>query len=189
EILTARKVEGLCVEGSAKVVTFGDGTEVRSHVVVIATGGSYRELDAPGVAELSGRGVYYGSADIEAADCVGRDIYIIGGANSAGQAALYYSRIAKSVTLVVRADALGRSMSYYLIQQLGAIDNVAVRLCTVVDEAYGSEHLEGLALRHLPSGATERVEASHLFVFIGAEPYTDWLAGVVRGDDRGLLLT
>src|SRR5262249_51322787 len=143
EILTTREVTGLGVDGAAKRVTFGDGTQVRAHIVVIATGVSYRAMDAPGCAELTGRGVFYGSAATEAADCVDEDVYIVGGANSAGQAALFFSRVARSVTLVVRGDALERSMSYYLIQQLQAIDNVAVRLCTVVDEAYGNEHLDG----------------------------------------------
>ncbi len=189
EILTTRDVTALCVDGSAKLVTFADGSEVRAHVVVIATGVSYRDLDAPGVAGLSGRGVYYGSAATEAADCIDRDVYIVGGANSAGQSAVFFSRVAKSVTLVVRGDALERSMSYYLIEQLRGIDNVAVRLCTVVDEVYGDEHLDGLTLRHLPSGSTERVEASHLFVFIGAEPRTEWLTDVLERDGRGFLLT
>jgi thioredoxin reductase (NADPH) len=155
EILTARDVTELCVDGAAKLVSFGDGTQVRTHVVVVATGVSYRDLEAPGCSDLTGRGVFYGSAATEAADCEGDDVYIVGGANSAGQAALFFSRVAKSVTLVVRGDSLERSMSYYLIQQLQGIDNVFVRLCTVVDEAYGDEHLDGLTLRHLPTGSTE----------------------------------
>jgi thioredoxin reductase (NADPH) len=171
------------------VVSFGDGTEVAAHAVIIATGVAYRDLQAPGVAELSGRGVYYGSTMTEAADCAGRDVYIVGGANSAGQAASFFSRYAKSVTLVVRGDALERSMSHYLIEQLHALDNVLVRLDTVVEQAEGNEHLECLRLRHLPSGATEQVQCSHVFVFIGAQPRTGWLAGVLERDQRGFLLT
>ncbi len=189
EILTARDVVELSADGSAKVVTFGDGSQVRAHVVVVATGVSYRDLDAVGCADLTGRGVYYGSAATEAEDCRDRDVYIVGGANSAGQAALFFSRVAKSVTLVVRGDALEHSMSYYLIQQLRAIPNVDVRLCTVVDEVVGDEHLDALVLRDLPTGGTERVDASHLFVFIGAQPRTDWLTGVLERDQRGFLLT
>jgi len=189
EILTARDVTGLRASGSARVVSFGDGTEVAAHAVVIATGVSYRDLDAPGVTELSGRGVYYGSASTEAQECAGRDVYIVGGANSAGQAAVFFSRMAKSVTLVVRGDSLERGMSHYLIEQLHVIDNVTVRLCTVVDEAHGHKHLEALTLRHVPSGTSERVDASHMFVFIGAQPRTDWLAGVLERDERGFLLT
>ena len=189
EILTTRDVTGLQARGPARVVTFGDDTEIAAHAVIIATGVAYRDLDAPGVAELSGRGVYYGSAATEAVACADRDVYIVGGANSAGQAASFFSRYAKSVTLVVRGDSLERGMSHYLIEQLRALANVSVRLCTVVDEAHGDEHLECLSLRHLPSGATERVQASHMFIFIGAQPRTDWLAGVLDRDERGFLLT
>ena len=189
EILTTRDVTGLEARGPARVVSFSDGTEVAAHAVIIATGVSYRDLDAPGVAELSGRGVYYGSAATEAAACADADVFIVGGANSAGQAAVFFSRYAKSVTLVVRGDSLERGMSHYLIEQLQALDNVSMRLCTVVDQAHGDEHLERLSLRHLPSGTTEQVQASHVFVFIGAQPRTDWLAGVLERDERGFLLT
>jgi thioredoxin reductase (NADPH) len=189
EILTTRDVTGLEARGPARVLVFGDGTEVAAHAVIIATGVSYRDLDAPGVAGLSGRGVYYGSVATEAASCAGQDVFVVGGANSAGQAASFFSRHAKSVTLVVRGDSLERGMSHYLIEQLQALDNVSVRLCTVVEEARGDEHLECLSLRHLPSGATEEVQTSHLFIFIGAQPRTDWLAGVLDRDERGFLLT
>src|ERR671931_200284 len=139
--------------------------------------------------ELAGRGVYYGSAATEAAACADGDVYVVGGANSAGQAASFFSRYAKSVTLLVRGDSLERGMSHYLIEQLRALENVSVRLCTVVEEAHGEEHLEALSLRHLPSGTTEQVQASHVFIFIGARPRTDWLAGVLDRDRRGFLLT
>jgi thioredoxin reductase (NADPH) len=189
EILTTRDVTGLQARGPARVVTFGDGTEVAAHVVIVATGVSYRDLDAPGVGDLCGRGVYYGSAATEAADCADRDVFIVGGANSAGQAASFFSRYAKSVTLIVRADSLERGMSRYLVDQLQALDNVSARLCTVVDEAHGDGHLEGLTLRHLPSGTTDQVQTSHMFVFIGAQPRTDWLATVLDRDERGFVLT
>jgi thioredoxin reductase (NADPH) len=189
EILTSRDVTELCVDDAAKVVSFGDGTQVRTHVVVVATGVSYRDLDAMGCAELTGRGVYYGSAATEADDCRDRDVYIVGGANSAGQAALFFARVAKSVTLLVRGDSLERGMSYYLIQQLNSVENISVRLCTVVDEVFGQEHLDSLTLRHLPTGSTEQVETSHLFVFIGAQPRTEWLEAVLERDNRGFLLT
>ena len=189
EILTTGEVTEMCVDGAAKVVTLADGSQVRAHVVVIATGVSYRDLDAPGVAELSGRGVFYGSASTQAADCANEEVYIVGGANSAGQAALFFNRMAKSVTLVVRGNSLEKSMSYYLIEQLRGIDNVDVRLCTVVEQAFGDEHLDGLALRDVRSGASERVDASHLFVFIGAQPRTDWLTDVLERDSSGFVLT
>jgi thioredoxin reductase (NADPH) len=189
EILTTRDVIGLEARGPARVVSFGDGTEVAAHAVIIATGVSYRDLDAPGVGRLCGRGVYYGSAATEAVACADHDVFIVGGANSAGQAASFFSRHAKSVTLVVRGDALERSMSHYLIEQLQALDNVSVRLGTVVDEAHGDEHLDCLTLRHLRSAATEQVQTSHMFIFIGAQPRTDWLAGVLDRDERGFILT
>jgi thioredoxin reductase (NADPH) len=189
EILTARDVTGLEARGSARIVSFGDGTEIAAHTVIIATGVSYRNLEVPGVAEFSGRGVYYGSAATEAADCVDRDVYIVGGANSAGQAAVFFARMAKSVTLLVRGDSLERGMSQYLIEQLQSLDNVSVRLDTCVEEVHGDGHLEGLSLHHLPSGATEQVPTSHMFIFIGAQPRTDWLDGVLERDRRGFLLT
>jgi thioredoxin reductase (NADPH) len=189
EMLTTRDVTGLRVNGSARAVSFDDDSEVTAHAVIIATGVSYRDLDAPGVTELTGRGVYYGSAATEAAECAGRDVFIVGGANSAGQAAVFFSRVAKSVTLVVRGESLEHAMSHYLIEQLRAIDSVGVRLCTVIDRANGDEHLEALTLRDVRSGTSERVAANHLFVFIGAQPRTGWLAGVLERDGRGFVLT
>ncbi|MDX6740371.1 FAD-dependent oxidoreductase [Actinocorallia sp. A-T 12471] len=188
EILTSRDAVGLRAHGPGRVLVFGDGREITAHTVIIATGVQYRELDAPGVAELTGRGVYYGSAMTEAASCQGDDVYIVGGANSAGQAAVFFSRVAKSVTLLVRGRSLEDSMSYYLIEQLRAIGNVRVRLGTTVAQAHGSDNLEGLTLR-TPEGAEERVEASHMFVFIGAQPRTDWLADVVERDEHGFIRT
>jgi thioredoxin reductase (NADPH) len=140
------------------------------------------------VAELTGRGVFYGSALTEATSCTDHDIYIVGGANSAGQAAVYLSRQAKSVTLLVRGPTLERSMSYYLIQQLGEIENVTIRTCTEVIGAAGDGHLEQLTLRNTSDGSTEIVDASMLFVFIGAAPLTEWLDGVVVRDDHGFVV-
>ncbi|MGH3841562.1 MAG: FAD-dependent oxidoreductase [Pseudonocardiaceae bacterium] len=189
EALSAREVVGLVSRGSARVVRFGDGTEIAAHSVVLATGVAYRALDAPGVAELTGRGVYYGSATTEAPACAGQDVYVIGGANSAGQAAVYFSRHARSVTLLVRGDSLARSMSHYLIEQLAALDTVTVRTCTEVAAVHGDEHLEGLTLRDTRSGAADTAPTGHLFVFIGAAPRTDWLDGVVVRDARGFVQT
>ncbi|HEX3825986.1 MAG TPA: FAD-dependent oxidoreductase, partial [Sporichthyaceae bacterium] len=189
EILTARDVAGLKVRGSALSVCLGDGAEVGAHTVIVATGVYYRELDCPGAKDLTGRGVYYGSSATEAPNCADQDVYIVGGANSAGQAAVYLSRTAKSVTLVIRGAGLQASMSHYLIEQLDAIENISVRCCTVVDQAHGEEHLESLTLRHTPTGTTELVEASHCFVFIGAQPRTDWLDGMVARDRHGFVLT
>jgi thioredoxin reductase (NADPH) len=187
EMLSARDVTALEIQGSARVVRFGDGTSIAAHSVILATGVSYRNLGAPGIADLVGRGVFYGSANTEAPECAGSDVYVVGGANSAGQAAVFFSRHARSVTLLVRGDSLRASMSHYLIEQLDAIDNVFVRTGTTVGKAMGTEHLERLRLDH-PDGS-DTVDASHLFVFIGAVPQTDWLDGVVRRDPRGFVWT
>ncbi|MFJ4753268.1 FAD-dependent oxidoreductase [Streptomyces sp. NPDC088763] len=188
EILTAREVTGLEVCGAARVVRFSDGSAVSAHSVILATGVSYRQLMAPGCDDLTGCGVYYGSALTEAPACQGQDVYIVGGANSAGQAAMYLARGAKSVTLLVRGESLTASMSYYLIQQIEEAPNISVRTRTVVDEAHGSDHLEQLTLRDLDSGRTDRVDAQWMFVFIGAAPLTDWLDGTVLRDGRGFIL-
>ncbi|MDX6319857.1 MAG: thioredoxin reductase [Nocardioidaceae bacterium] len=189
ELLTTSDATALASSGWTRVVSLRDGHQVAAHSVIIATGVSYRDLDAPGVADLAGRGVYYGSAPTEVEDCADRDVYIVGGANSAGQAAVFFSRVARSVTLLVRGDGLERSMSHYLIEQIRGIASISVRPCTVVEEAHGVDHLEKLTLRNLPTGAVERVHATHLFVFIGATPHTAWLSGVLERDERGFILT
>jgi len=189
EVLTARDVVALEVSGSARIVRFGDGSKIGAHAVVLATGVSYRSLDAPGVAELTGRGVFYGSASTEAPACAGQDVYIVGGANSAGQAAVFFSRHARTVTLLVRGASLEASMSAYLIKQLEAIDNVYVRTGTEVAEACGDGHLEKLVLSDRNSGNKETVDAASMFVFIGAAPRTEWLDGVLVRDERGFVPT
>src|SRR6202050_3665694 len=188
EVLTTRDVIGLEVNGSARSVRFADGSAIDAHTVILATGVSYRRLGAPGMDDMTGRGVYYGSALTEAAACSGQDIFIVGGANSAGQAAAYLARGAKSVTILVRGSSLEQSMSYYLIQQIQDIPNISVRTCTEVIGAEGSDHLERLTLRDTSTGATETVDAQWLFLFIGAAPLTDWLDGVVERDIRGFVI-
>src|SRR4051812_4165772 len=188
EILTTREVTGLEVNGAARIVRFSDGSAIAAHSVILATGVSYRQLDAPGAADLTGCGVFYGSALTEAAACQNHDVYIVGGANSAGQAAMFLARGAKSVTLLVRGPDLSASMSYYLIQQIDEAPNIAVRSHTVVDAAHGSGRLDRLTLRHVTTGETEEVEAQWMFVFIGAAPLTGWLDGTVLRDERGFIL-
>jgi thioredoxin reductase (NADPH) len=188
EILTAREVAGLEVNGAARTVRFTDGSAVAAHSVILATGVSYRQLDAPGLAELTGCGVFYGSALTEAPSCSDQDVYIVGGANSAGQAAMYLARGCRSVTLLVRGESLAASMSHYLIQQIEATPNIVVRTRTVVEAAHGTGRLEKLALRDVDSGADELVDAQWLFVFIGAAPFTDWLDGTVLRDEHGFIL-
>ncbi|MGW0664495.1 FAD-dependent oxidoreductase [Streptodolium elevatio] len=188
EILTAREVTGLEVTGSSRGVRFADGSVISGHSVILATGVSYRQLEVPGLAPLTGCGVYYGSALTEAAACSGEDVYIVGGANSAGQAAMYLARGAKSVTLLVRGPSLSASMSHYLIQQIEQAPNISVRTGTVVEAAHGSDHLEQLTLRDVATGQTELVDAQWMFVFIGAAPLTDWLEGTVTRDPRGFIV-
>jgi thioredoxin reductase (NADPH) len=188
EVLTTRDVVGLEVCGSARRVTFADGASIDAHTVILATGVSYRRLGAPGLDDLTGRGVYYGSALTEASACLGQDIYVVGGANSAGQAAVYLARHAKSVTLLVRGSSLEKSMSYYLIRQIADIPNISVRTCTEVIAASGEDHLERLTLRSTANGTTEIVDAQLLFLFIGAAPLTDWLDDTVVRDGRGFVV-
>ncbi|MEU9133134.1 FAD-dependent oxidoreductase [Kitasatospora sp. NPDC048540] len=188
EMLTAREVVGLEVNGPSRTVRFADGSAIAAHTVLLATGVTYRQLAAPGVADLTGRGVYYGAALTETAGCAGKDVYVVGGANSAGQAAVHLARTARSVTILVRADSLTRSMSYYLVQQIKELPSVTVRTGTEVAEAHGDGHLERLTLRDTATGATEQVDAQWLFVFIGAAPLTDWLQGVVERDARGFVI-
>ncbi len=165
-----------------------DGSAIDAKAVILATGVSYRQMNAPGCTERTGSGIYYGAALSEAEECRDRDVFIIGGANSAGQAAVYLAKYAKSVSMLVRARSLEQSMSYYLIQQIAGIEQITVRTCTEVAEAHGDGHLEQLTLRDLNSGATERVDAQQLFIFIGAAPRTDWLDGVLARDTRGFVL-
>jgi len=189
EVLNTREVSGLRMDGSARTLTFTDGGEVSAHAIVLATGVAYRPLVATGVAELTGSGVYYGSAATEGPSCSGADVYIVGGANSAGQAALFFARYARTVTLLVRSDSLESSMSYYLIQQLNKIENVSVRTRTQVVSAQGDGHLQAITLCDSKNGRETTVECGYLFVFIGAEPRTDWLGDTVSRDEKGFLHT
>jgi thioredoxin reductase (NADPH) len=189
EVITTRTVTSLEPKGRARVVRFDDGSEITAHAVVLATGVSYRMLDSPGLEEHTGQGVFYGAAATEASSCAAQDVYVVGGANSAGQAAMNFSRHARKVTMLVRGPSLTASMSHYLIEQIDANPTIEVRTCTEVVAAEGTDHLEKLTLRDRNSGAEETVEASWLFVFIGAAPRTDWLDGVVARDGRGFVLT
>jgi thioredoxin reductase (NADPH) len=188
ELLTTRTAVGLDVRGSARQVRFEDGSEIAAHTVLLATGVSYRLLDAPGLTRLTGRGVYYGGAMTEAPSCVDQDVYVVGGANSAGQAAVYFTRFARKVVLLVRGDSLQRSMSHYLIQQIAGIPQIEVRTCTEVIAGTGDDHLEQITLRNAATGEVETVDTGWLFVFIGAAPGTDWLDGLVQRDERGFVV-
>ncbi len=188
EVITTRDVVRLDVNGSARTVHFADGACIDAHTVILATGVNYRQLGAPGLADFTGVGVYYGSALSEATGCTAQDVYIVGGANSARQGAVHLAKTARSVTLLVRAPSLEASMSYYLIQQIAGIDNITVRTHTEVAAAGGSDHLESLTLRDTASGVEESIEAQWLFIFAGATPHTDWLDGVVIRDGHGFVV-
>jgi len=189
EMLLTRDCVSLESHGSKRVLRFADGNTIAAHAVVLATGVSYRSLDVAGADDLTGRGVFYGSAMTEAQECADQKVFIVGGANSAGQAAVYFAPYASSVHVLVRGPDVGASMSHYLVEQLAAIDNVHVHTCTVVAEAHGTDHLEQLTLRDARTGERSTYPASHLFVFIGAEPRTSWLDGVVVRDERGFIPT
>lgn len=189
ELITTRTAVALEVSGSRRTVRFDDGSSIDGRAIIVATGVAYNQLKADGCAELSGRGVYYGAAVSIAAECEGDEVYVIGGANSAGQAAMHLSRRAKSVTILVRGPSLEASMSHYLIQQIEARPNINVRTCTEVHCATGDEHLETLTLIDNRTGSTEDVSCGRMFIFIGAAPRTDWLDGVLARDEHGFILT
>jgi thioredoxin reductase (NADPH) len=189
EMLLTRDCVALEAHGSKRVLRFADGSTIAAHAVVLATGVSYRSLDVAGADDLTGRGVFYGSAMTEAQECADEKVFIVGGANSAGQAATYFARYASSVHVLVRGPSLEASMSHYLVEQLAGIDNVHVHTCTQVAEAHGTEHLERVTLQDARTGEQSTYPASHLFVFIGGFPRTQWLDGAVVRDDLGFIPT
>src|SRR5580698_6386180 len=185
EFVTQRAV-GLRIDGQYRFVVLADGREVSSHVLLLSTGVQYRRLDIPGAEQLTGRGIYYGAALVEAAACKDEDVYIVGGANSAGQAALHFAKFACKVTMLVRASSLEASMSKYLIDEIERTSNIVVEPNTQVLAAEGDDHLECLRIRG-PEGESVRKAAS-VFVFIGAVPGTDWLPESILGDEKGFIL-
>jgi len=189
EMLLTSEVAGLEVCGPARVVRLADGIQLSAHAVLLTTGVAYRRLTAAGIDAFTGSGVYYGATSTEAQSCRDEDVYIVGAANSAGQAAVFFARNAGSVTLVVRGDNLERSMSHYLVEQIAKLPNVTVRTNSEVVGASGSDHLERLRIADRATGTEEEVAASWLFVFIGAAPGTDWLGKEVVRDEHGFVLT
>lgn len=188
EVLAPQEVVGFRVEGLYRIVKLADGSEISAHALVVATGVSYRKLDIPGIDRLTGAGVYYGAAMTEALSCAEDDVYMVGGANSAGQAAMYFAKYAHRVMMLVRGASLSASMSKYLIDQIGQTSSIEVRPFTEVAEVHGENHLESITLTNNQSGTTETVPARALFIFIGAMPHTDWLGGLVDRDDHGFIL-
>jgi thioredoxin reductase (NADPH) len=172
-----------------RAVLFDGSGEIEARALIVATGVSYRRLEAEGLDRLSGRGVYYGADASEASQCQDDEVYVVGAANSAGQAALNLSRYAKRVVLVVRAATLMDTMSSYLVERIAAVPNIAVRYRSQVVSGRGDGHLEALTLADRDSGETEEVASSWLFVFIGASPRTEWLGPDVVRDDKGFVVT
>src|SRR5215211_1834633 len=189
EILTPQEVSEVRVEDPYRIVKLSDGTELGCHALMITTGVSYRRLDVPGASRLTGSGVYYGAAMTEALSCKDEDVYIVGGANSAGQAAVYFSQHARKVVILCRSGDLRKAMSRYLVDQIEETENIDVRLNSNVVAVEGEDHLERVTIRNSVTAEEETAPARSMFVFIGAAPKTGWLDGMVERDERGFVLS
>lgn len=189
ELLTGQEVVALRREDPYRVVVLADGTELTAYCVVITTGMSARTLDVPGAAALQGVGVYYGAAMTEAARCRGKDICVVGGANSAGQGALFFSRYARKVTMLVRAADLQPMMSRYLVDRIRATQNIDVVFGVEVDEVRGEGSLESVIVKSADSGERRTIASSAMFLFIGVQPHTDAFAGILERDEAGFVIT
>jgi thioredoxin reductase (NADPH) len=189
EILTPQEAVGVRLQDSYKFLKLADGTELSCHALLVATGVSYRKLNAPGIEQLTGAGVYYGAAITEALSVRGSDVFVVGGGNSAGQAAMYLCTFARTVTILVRGETLAESMSQYLIDQIANTPNITILTRASVTEAHGQDNLETLTITNSVTGESRTLPAAGLFIFIGAMPRTDWLAGVVERDKPGFILT
>jgi thioredoxin reductase (NADPH) len=189
EILSPQEATTVRTEGSYRIIKLADATEISCHALMVATGVQWRRLDAPGIDKLQGAGVYYGGGATEALSCKGEIIYVVGGANSAGQAAMNFSKYAERVVILVRGEGLAATMSQYLIDQIQQTPNIQIWNHASVAEVHGEKRLEEISVLCSDTGKTERVPASSVFIFIGALPRTDWLGGLVERDERGFLLT
>lgn len=187
--IIAAEATGIRTEGPYRIIKLADGSEFSCHALMIATGVQWRRLDAPGIDRLQGAGVYYGGGATEAISCAGETVYVVGGANSAGQAAMNFAKHAEKVVILVRGNSLSATMSQYLIDQIKETPKIHVWAHASVAEVHGDTHLEEISVLCSDTAKTERVPANAVFIFIGALPQTDWMAGVVERDDRGFLLT
>jgi thioredoxin reductase (NADPH) len=188
EILAPQEALGLRAEGPYRILKLGDGNEISCHAVLIATGVQWRRLDVPGMDRMQGAGVYYGGGSQEAISCKGETVYVVGGANSAGQAAINFALYAEKVVMLVRGDSLAATMSRYLIDQIEKTPNIQVWAHAEVIEVHGETHLEEISVQCSDTNTVERVPASAMFIYIGASPRTDWLEGTVARDERGFVL-
>src|SRR5271156_797475 len=187
EIL-AQEVVGARAEGPYRIIKLADGNEISCHALMIATGVQWRRLQAPGIDRLQGAGIYYGGGATEALSCKGEIVYVVGAANSAGQAAMNFAKYAERVIILVRGESLASTMSQYLIDQIKETPNIQIWAHAGVSEVHGDSHLEEISVLCTDTDKIERVPASAMFIFIGALPRTDWLGDVVERDDRGFLL-
>ena len=189
EILSPQEATSVRTEGSYRIIKLADGSEISCHALMVATGVQWRRLEAKGVDKLQGAGVYYGGGATEALSCKGETVYVVGGANSAGQAAMNFSKYADRVVILVRGEGLAATMSQYLIDQIQQTRNIQIWTHASVVEVHGDKHLEEVSVLCSDTDKIERVSASSMFIFIGALPRTDWLGGLVERDDRGFILT
>jgi len=188
ELLAVQEVTSIEERGPAKMVQLAGGDEIGASALIVATGVDYRLLDAPGVAELTGRGVYYGGSRAEGVSCRDEHVVVVGGANSAGQAAIFFAGYAQHVTILYRGPDLSARMSRYLIDTIEGTDNITVRTNVEVAEAHGTESLERIAVRDTATGELDEMPLAAMFVFIGARPQTDWLPSGIARDQRGFVL-
>jgi thioredoxin reductase (NADPH) len=189
EILSPQEAVAVRTEGPYRIIKLADGNEISCHALMVASGVQWRRLDAPGIDRLQGAGVYYGGGATEALSCQGEIVYVVGGANSAGQAAMNFARYAERVVILVRGVSLAATMSQYLIDQIKETPNIQLWTHASVAEVHGETHLEEISILCSDTSNVERMPASAMFIFIGAVPRTDWLADVVERDDRGFILT
>ena len=187
EILAPQEVTAVRLEDNYRIVTLSDGSEISCHALSLARGVAWRRLTVPGIEQFTGAGVYYGAAQTEAAACQDEDVYVVGGANSAGQAAMYFSKYARKVRMLVRGESLTKSMSQYLIDQIAGTDNIEVMPFHSVIEAKGGDRLEGILVKDSQTDEVKSFKTNSLFIFIGATPSTGWLDGIVQRDKRGFI--
>src|SRR6201998_3146630 len=189
EILSPQEAVSARTEGPYRIIKLVDGSEISCHALMIATGVQWRRLEAPGVDRLQGAGIYYGGGATEALSCKGEIVYVVGGANSAGQAAMNFAKFAEHVIILVSGESLASTMSQYLIDQIQETPSIQLWTHASVAEAHGETHLEEISVLCSDTNKVERVPANAMFIFIGALPRTDWLASLVERDERGFLLT
>jgi thioredoxin reductase (NADPH) len=189
EILSPQEAVSVRVDGPYRYVKLGDGFEISCHALLLAMGVQWRTLNVPGIDKLQGAGVYYGGGTSEAISCKGETVYIIGGANSAGQAAMHFSKFAGKVVMLVRGESLAATMSHYLIEQIEKTPNIEVWSHSSVTAVHGEARLSAITVHCSTTNQSQEVPASSLFIFIGAQPRTDWLGNLVERDSKGFILS